>query len=365
MAVIFFDGFNRPVEPTYWTTQGAIDYPGALRLPESTPVANNALLKNIGTQSNKKLYFGLRVGSYTVATSLGTTGQPFLVFYDSTDTSVLEILWTDNNITSPDIGLLVKQSGTVVATYTVLNSIASVITNTAPNGVKILSPNDRVFEFEIDLANDTLAIRFEGQNLQNDSNASSTTISSIGDIASIRVYGGAVANSNSCYVRDTYLVDDTGTFANTWLGSNFAVHSPDVSSGSPVVGDWTSTSQYNAATALNTNDSDTGYIRTKNFNDYYICNVDDISPTGVSPVVAGIRLNSVARKVQLDSAYKYAYRNKTTNTNYDMGTKIVLTNTAYQAKAAQFINVNPETAAQWTVSEINDNAFGVKSVDPA
>lgn len=92
------------------------------------------------------------------------------------------------------------------------------------------------------------------------------------------------------------------------------------------------------------------------------CEMGFQSSTKVVNLAAGVRVNSVARRLVLPAAYKHLYYNPATETGYELGDRIVLTESNYTNQTAQFINKNPETDAQWTVSEINAGGFGVKSV---
>lgn len=243
--------------------------------------------------------------------------------------------------------------------FKMLNSIATVGYNN-PTPDRYLFSTSRLFEIELDLTNNTLAVKYNEQNLLNTSNT--TTITSLGitdPVAAIAIFGSSV--DADTHVDNMYLIDDSGAFANTWLGNSFQVHSPNFtgnfSSGWQGVPD-------NGGYQLNSADGDASYLRVGTFDNYSTCQLTDITPSGVSPGVAGLRINSVSRRANLPAAYKYAYKNPNTSTDFEMGTKIT-PNTMYELQPAQFISINPETSAQWTVTEINDGAFGVKSVDPS
>lgn len=260
-----------------------------------------------------------------------------------------------------DLGTTPISYTTTVTTFNVLNSIADV--SWSLNGdIRYIFSENRVLEFEIDLVNNTLKIQYNGQSLFDGANADTATQLAIGnDLTAVALFGSVLS---STLVRDIYLVDDTGSFANTWLGVNFAVHAQNTQGFPTISTNWTAEPNLDG-NYLHTNDSDISFVRTDALNAPLAYDLSTISPGGYNPVVAGIKVASVARRLQLNAAYKHIYRNQSTNTNYEMGERIVLTSPTYAQQPAQFINVNPETNAQWTVTQINSNAFGVKSVDPA
>lgn len=362
MAVIFFDGFNREINTNHWTATNATHSTNVISIASSNPVANNLRLSNIGTHSSKKLYLGLRLSSY-----YADDNQPFITFYNSSNSAVLQLTWNTSTVTVPNVGInVVTAGGTTATTYTVLNSIAQTAFgpfNFGP-GLSNLTgvfQATRVLEFEINLTNNTIKMQYNGQSLFNSSSNETTGGLAIGNnIAGLAIFGSPLGTT---MIEDIYLIDDSGSFANTWLGNNFAIHSPDLQSSGAGNG-WTVVPADNGV-YLNSADSDTSYVRTASIDAQIAFDLTTFSPSGNNPVVAGIRVDSVSRRLQLDAAYKYLYRNQSSETAYEMGDRIVLTGSTYTRKPAQFINVNPETGAQWTSAQINDNAFGLKSVDHA
>jgi hypothetical protein len=362
MAVIFFDGFNRAINTNHWAATNAtfINSQSQANIDASNPVTNNLRLSNIGTHSSKKLYFGVRLINHYIIDD-----QPFITFYNSSNSVALRLTWNTSTVSSPDIGInVVTAAGSTATTYTVLNSIAGAVWGTN----QFVSPPvtyafnaSRVFEFEIDLTNNTIKMQYNGQSLFNSSSNETTSGLAIGNnIAGLAIFGPVISTLS---VQDVYLIDDAGSFANTWLGDNFAIHSPNLQHSSAGSG-WTVVPA-DSGVYLTSDDSDTSYVRTASVDAQIAFDLQTFSPSGNNPVVAGIRIDSVSRRLQLDAAYKYLYRNQSTNIGYEMGDRIVLTGSTYMRKPAQFINVNPETSAQWTATEINNNAFGLKAVDPA
>jgi hypothetical protein len=372
MAVIFFDGFNRTPNLNHWTLTNATFAVGAnssLAVINANGDASNKIrLSNVGTHSNKKLYLGVRIAGYAAPHD---ATQSFLTFYNAAGDSVLVIKW-DTNVAASDLGLTIVQGATTLTTYTILNSIASTGTvsntgarnffvGTGPSGISSVG---RVLEFEIDLADDTIAVRYEGQSLLNSAAAELTSLATpIADIATLDIFG-AVTDDYGVYpvVFDLYLLDDTGTFANTWLGSEFEVKSSTFDNTAPTFNQWNVVGGSNGS-VLNSADGDTSYIRSGVFNEVGVFPVSDISSSIFAPAIAAMRVDSVSRRPSLDAAYKYAYNNGTTT--FEMGSRIVLASGTYATKPAQIIRTNPNTNQAWTLSQINSGSFGVKSVDPA
>lgn len=369
MAVIFFDGF-REIDAYNWTATGATSDGSVANISPTAAanntVTNNLTLANFGTHAGKKLYFGFKPQSYHVPKITSGAGQPFIKFYNSSDVEVLALHFNTASTTTPDIGLQVRQGGSAVTTYKLLNSIAPVIYTDGTNpdlvgGYFGVFDAYRMLEFEIDLNStpNTLAIQYIGQSLFNSSLAAVTELSNaIDDIAKIVIYGGIIADSS---FDDLYLADDTGSFANTWLGANVQVHSPGF--GDAQVNEWQGSPDTGGGSVAS-NDGDNSYIRTGLFDKYQTYDVNNISPSGFSPAVGAIKLTSVVRRVLFNSAYRYVYYNVGTTTHYEVSASIPVTTNNYVRKPPVFVSQNPETTAQWTVEEINTNGFGVKSVDP-
>lgn len=366
MAVIFFDGFDRAMDAHYWTSTNAGFGESVLTFVASDPVTNNARLGNIGTHTAKKLYFGLRLLTYDVKHD-----QPFLKFYNASGSVVLTLQWNLNDgplVAYPNVGLEpVLASGATLSPFVVSNSIAGVgFSNGNPRSIFLGAV---VLEFELDLTAYTLAVTFNGQPLQTMSAATTLTglTSAVSEIAGLAIFGGTTSTAT---VQDMYLIDDTGTFANTWLGNNFAIHALETSPNNsyPVHNTgWVDKNNSSSVSKddIKTNDGDGSFMRTGTFDKEIAFNLTDISPGGFNPAVAGIRVRSVARRQLLNAAYKHFVWNPSSTTGAEMGTRVVLTNSTYAAQPGQFINVNPLTSAQWTVADVNNTGFGAKSVDPA
>lgn len=371
MAVIFFDGFTRPLDLAYWTnTGGNISLPainvnaaagGSVSFTNSNPVVNNLRLSNIGTHTNKKLYFGIRLQQFYVQHD-----QPFLKFYDASNNVVLTLQWNIADVVSPDIGIeAVLSGGSTLSPFVVDNDIAPVIWSASATDPGLFL-NTSVLEFELDLTAYTLAIKFSDQSLRTLSNVTTLSglTSAINTIAGLAFFGSTTGGT----IFDIYLIDNTGSFANTWLGTNFRVHSQTFGGQPQVNTGWVnSANSAPSHTEIDTNDSDASFIRVGEINKEIAWALNDIAVSGLNPAVAGIRMSSFSRRLQLASAYKYFYHDGANfSAGAEMGTRMSLSSDNYAQQALQFINTNPLTSAQWTVADINTHgAFGVKSVDPA
>jgi len=362
MAVIFFEGFNRTMAPAHWAAIGTTwnaDNSGRARFDPTDPVTNKVTLTNIGTHANKKLYFGVRALQYTIAKSVAAVGQPFIVFFNAANQEVLRLTFTTDVADSSNIGIRVRQANATVDTYTVLNSVASLswFDNAATRGI---FSSQRQLAFEIDMASATnkLAVQYEGQTSFNSAAEEFTSLNTISDIAKIEIYGGQTSNA---FIDDLYLVDSTGDVANTWLGVNAVVHSPAFPFASPAVNQWNLTNS--SLNTFNSDDGDNTNANTTAFNNLIIGNINDINPPTATDVVGGLRIESVARKLILNSGYRYMVR--INSVDYEIGAPIIATTNTYFRHPPQFIFTSPNTNAPWNVTTFNQAQMGLKSIDPA
>lgn len=266
--------------------------------------------------------------------------------------------------TTDSVTWVFRSDTEIVTTYTLSNNIAGVGYASYLNNTIFFS-NPRVIEVELDLISGLIALHYEGQSLLNQQNGPFASIGGLDQISSLAIFGGTNDDYGLTAIYDMYLVDSLGSFANRWLDKNFTIHSPAISSGFVVDDQWSS----HVGTSIDGsyvdgNNGDASYIKTGSFDQYAIFDLNNISPSELIPNIGGIRVNSVSRKAAFDSAYKYTCR--IDGANYDFGTKMTLTGetTNYVTQTSQFLLTNPSTAAQWTVSQLNSAAFGVKSVDP-
>jgi hypothetical protein len=359
MAVIFFEGFNRTIAPAHWTASGAIWANGQARFAPTDPVVNKITLTNIGTHANKKLYLGFRVTQYSVQKSVAAVGQPFVVFFNAANQEVLRLTFTTDVAGSADIGIRVRQANATVNTHTVLHSVASVLwfDNAATRAI-FASQRQLAFEIDMESATNTLAVQYQGQTSFNSANEEFTSLNAISDIAKIEIYGG---QTSEAFIDDLYLVDNTGDVANTWLGVNAVVHSPNFGFSNPSVNQWNLTN--NLMTTLNSDDGDETTANTAAFNNLLIGPINDINPANATDVVGGLRIESVARKLLLNSGYRYMVR--INSANYEIGAPIIATTNTYFRHPPQFIFTSPNTNAAWNTTTFNQAEMGLKSIDPA
>ena len=389
MSVIFFDGFEARnqngslysyIDTNYWArSDGAAVYGTDTGWGRGITLSATAgyvvFLQNIGTHTNKKLYLGLRWSIDGYQTGF-PSNPPLLTIYNSSNSAVLDVSITQQNLAANAlVGLAVSQNGQLVTTYSMFNSLAAPIT--VRDGFSDyffrldLSPRP-VFEFEFDLVNNTVALRYQNVELFNTNSQSLTTVSAFGAVAKIGLHGG----SSSSVLYDIYLVDDTGTFANTWLGNSFSVQplsatqqNLTVNSDAQLIINGAAQPSALASTALAEDSSgSTGFIRLPEVGDYFAASFSDpptsFSPEIYYPLIAGLRLDSVARgaSASLPSAYKFVFYEPFGASLHEMGATIPLSSGAYAKKPAQFVNTNPDSGGQWDIPTINAASFGVKNV---
>ena len=387
MSVIFFEGFNHidPFSPNFVLDVNNFElvggstgssYTGNLFFDEGN--TNNLKLKNIGTHSAKKVYLGFRAQSYSVSPA-----EPLKLveIYDSAASTIFSVepQTTYNSTIAPDMHLDIKNAaGTTLGTFRLLDAIATTGVNGSAgdppygpeDGYSFFTNTPRVLEFEINLIANTVAMRYEGQNLLTITNSTTVPIPSTTGISSLAFFsrGASVWTSAPTGLQDFYLIDDADGPANTWLGADFSILPLSFETASPayVAENWVDNYESSAVYANNVMslDNDLSYVNTASFPNHLLFNVQQIFPPQTLPVVGGLRLHAVARKVSKDSKYVHAYQN-TSGGKYELGPAVNLTSTAY-SHATGFVDKNPETNAAWTVTQINSGfLFGIKSLDPS
>lgn len=391
MSVIFFDGFEARtptgsfysyIDTNYWARSDGAALVGTqisaggngLRLPAANDYV--VFLQNISTHTNKKLYLGLRWAFNSLNSSF-PSNRPLLTVYNSSNSAVLDISITQQNLAANAlVGLAVSQNGQLVTTYSMFDSLTAPIATTGSTRyffIKYSVLPQPVFEFEFDLVNNTVALRYQNVELFNTNSQSLTTVSAFGAVAKIGLHGRSFGELE---LSDIYLVDDTGTFANTWLGNSFSVQplsatqqNLTVNSDAQLIINGAAQPSALASTALAEDSSDsTGFIRLPEVGDYFAASFSDpptsFSPEIYYPLIAGLRLDSAARgaSASLPSAYKFVFYEPFDASLHEMGATIPLSSGAYAKKPAQFVNTNPDSGAQWDVTDINAASFGVKNV---
>lgn len=390
MAIIFFDGFNRDFDSAHWTRTDPVNMvlngtartnsaPNSMYLYGGETLDYRLALNNIGTHSSKKLYMGFVLRNYVVDTADLTPypdGRPFLRFYDSSDNLVLTIAVDSSSAGSnsqvsygDDVYFNIVQAGAVVDSYNI--GVATTTSGTK----KVIADNTwRYFEFEFDIdsATNTVAMRVEGTPVVNSNATETTALTTIANIAKIEFVAGRLHQpyywqpGTGTFIDDFYLVDDTGTRENTWLGPDTVVRNINVETGNfdggVTTNQWYSTGDDQR---LHTDDGDTSGIRSNAFNQYQLYNWDDIDTNSLPPgtLVGALRVFTKAKNASLDAAYKIVGENAL-GSIYDLSAKYVLSNNTYTIYGPEYVLNNPSTTDRWTVPEINSFKFGVKSENP-
>lgn len=390
MALIFFDGFNRDFDTTHWavtdetnmTLNGNVrtnSGPNSMYLYGGETLDYRLTLSNTGTHANKKLYFGFVLSNYAVDASDLVSyprGRPFLRLYNNANTLVLTVAVDPTPATANsqvnygnDVTFNIVQNSTIVDSYTFGIAATNGSTKIIPNG------SWRYFEFEIDLASptNTIAMHFEGVPIQNSNASPTTNLTTIADISKIEFVAGRVYQqvwwqpATGTFIDDFYLVDDTGSRENTWLGPETVVRNISVNSdnfdSAVDTNQWYSTGD---GSRLYSDDGDISGIRSNAFNQYQIYNWSNIDANGLTPgtLIGALRISTKAKNASLPAAYRLVGKSAV-NTLYDLSDKYVLNNNMYTTYGPEYILNNPATTDRWTVADINAFRFGVKSEDPA
>ena len=390
MAVIFFDGFNRDINDAQWSRpdEAAVVLSGTVRTnsgPQSILIMGDdtldkrLVLSNIGTHSAKKLYLGFVMHNFVNDSnddSLYPNGRPLLRFYNSSNAVVLTVAFdttstgTNSQLSlGKNIDINMLQSNTIVDSYRV--GLSS--DHYSQRIVGYSGSNTWIYyEFEIDLAStpNTVAMRINGVPLVNLNSTQKTNLTPISNISKLEFIGARQrANYYAAYytfIDDFYLIDDTGSRENTWLGPDTIVRNIEVQNSnfdSAVIDNqWYSTGDYQR---LYSDDGDTSTIRSTAFNQFQIYNWSDISPSSLLPgtLVGGVRISTKAKNASLPAAYRIVGRNSG-GTIYDLSNKYVMSDYTYKTRGPEYILNNPETGDRWTIAEFNSFGFGVKSENP-
>ena len=373
MAVVFFEGFNRGLDPNHWLgtansqngqapgpeccgrTENRYRMPGASSNYSAT---QSALKATFSTLSSTKVYIGFALDYMATQRSYdgGSAGakQKYFAVYAGAGAELFHI------------AARAAASGMALSIYdpTAPSSpVGSFIINTNTNipgtsmyfeGWGHAMNGWNYLEFEIDLVSNTIAARRNGQTLFTENTGALTVLLTMAlpSIGAFTFYGHP---GQDYAIDDMYIADATGTTANTWLGLNTRVYSPGFNAGTPA--EWSNGSN---AVAINSDDNDNNFISTNVINKVNVFDTA-VSPSPSDAVVGGIKLLSVARKVTLDAAYRHVYKH-TNDIVYNLSSNFNLTSTTYQ-RSSSFTFQNPATASPWTLADLDSGKFGVKSVE--
>jgi hypothetical protein len=198
----------------------------------------------------------------------------------------------------------------------------------------------------------SVSLRVNGSPVCN--NAACTTLdASYPSINSIRYFGGYLRNIGSgypspVYMDDLYVADGTGTYNNDFLGEiSIKTLRPDSDDGTNT---WTpSTGSAHYAVLDESNYSSTDYLTsTTNNGDREVFGMTDLDDTvgsilAVVPVVAAMKDDAGTRNVKL-AAISGSSEELSAAHPLSYGTVSL---------PALFCEVNPDTTAPWTISEVN------------
>lgn len=391
MAIIFFDGFNRDFDAAHWAvtdpdnmalngTVRSNSGPNSMYLYGGETLDYRLTLSNIGTHASKKLYLGFVLSNYVSDQADLITypnGRPFLRFYNSSNNLVLMLAIDVSSIGSNsqvnygnNVKFNVVQASTVVDAYDI-----GVATTTNGTTKVIADGTWRYFEFEIDLASltNTFAMHVEGTPVVNLSSTQTTNLTTIDNIAKIEFVAGRQYQpyywqaGTGTFIDDLYLIDNTGSRENTWLGPETVVRHISVNSdnfdSAVETNQWYSTGDYQR---LYSDDGDISGIRSSAFNQYQLYNYADINTGSLPPgtLVGALRLSAKAKNASLPAAFTIVGKSGV-NTLYDLSSKFVMTNNVYTTYGPTYVLENPATVDRWTIAEVNSYKFGVKSENPA
>ena len=203
-------------------------------------------------------------------------------------------------------------------------------------------------------------------------NAVNTSVT-LGTVSSIDIhYGIATGFLAGGSFDDFVLVDDTDSFANTWMGRDARVYpveilpafnSPLVST--PADNEWVAVGTPNSAVTSG-EDGDSSYFRSAGPGSTQMFATTTITPDPTNAAIAGIRFNASARNINVPAAYEYVYRSELNNTSvYALDTPAVTLTTASYSRDNSFSIINPATGARWTPSQINNGMLGVRQIAAA
>ena len=418
MAIVLFEGFERPFNPDVWTLTrdpaqiadilaGNGDPTGVIwgysgRGPQPSGGAyigshNNfnkaTMVAVFPPQTGKTIYLGVGMSSLRAARqdeNLGPESRLPIISFRAANGAEQIVIGLEHSATDPTYDTFGAYALHVpTSTYAHYDIPALKAMSNIYDGVAVKPlegpPNNNSFVYvEVEItANNTVAIRMDGQYLFTNG-ATAASFASISPIAQIEFYSARI---DSRFIDDMYLLNNDGTAANSWLGMNTYVlplHYPWPAT----VAEWTSVPEQSVVSnpetgdsnvvPLTANDSDASYISTSTFprtqlyqvtpsgNAYQGWNYfyDQTAVTGSR--VLGMNFWTKARKTTQDSAYKFVYAPAASSTTtYDLSSSIPVTAINYENKPIVYVDKNPATDAAWTIADIyTDGLFGVQSVNP-
>lgn len=377
MAAIFFESFNTTVNPAYWTltTNGISNpfgYGNVLGEGNGFSISSNSG-GSAGTavaqaqlaftnQTSGKVYVGFRVLAGLWVGYYDPYEHKLCTFHDNSGAEICSI-YIKPGRTSNEFTVLVMQGLSARANY----YLSSPVLTNINNGYTSAAHH---WEFELDVDNNTLAIRVNGQYLTG-ANPSSPLLlmTSFASVARFSLYGYVFPNPyQTIYFDDVYVVNNSGTYANTWLGPDTRVRARGMNPYDAYTNDNWTPGAY--PQPLSSNDGDASYISTKTQGALFALSYSAMSlPAGTA--IGGVKVSSVARAVSLPVAYKHVFHDSAAPATYEVGDTAVLgqnNNVNYPTGGTRslvtFFMQNPATSAQWTATQLDTttNRFGFKTV---
>jgi hypothetical protein len=424
MAIVLFEGFERPFNSDVWTLTidpaqvasdvangGAGDntiwnyvgrYPqnfGGVALAPHYTFAPTTMRASFTAQTGKTIYLGIAASELRSAPSAANLGPenrlPFVSFRAANGAEQI-VIGFEHSATDPGydtFGAYALHVPTNTYAHYNIPAIEFNVSDGEYYGVRVgSSPNYSSFNYlEVEItAGNTVAIRIDGRYLFTNGVAAAS-FSSISPIAQVEFYSFM---NGMRYFDDMYLINNSGDAANSWLGPDTHVL-PLAYPKTAAVSEWTHVpidfygDPYNVSdpdhtatqvSPLTADDFDTSYIQTSTFPrtqlyqvvpDFYfysgnLNNFYETTNIGTARVL-GMNFWTKARKTTQDSAYKFVYAPAaSSSTLYDLSSSIPVTAVNYANKPVVYVEKNPATNAAWTLNDVyTDGLFGVQSVNPA
>jgi len=376
MAIVFFDGFEHALHPDYWTginTELSVSqngrsygshYNGALNLNAGNFLATRPRAAVTFTaQTTGTLYVGFAVNGLgdsawrTLSEFRWPRNQlPVLSFYSSSGAEKFSLGFEP--FTSPTPTLAVMQAGNYLNSFEITKETGDYYVDS--NDGKLLGWNH--FEFEIagigTASAATISVRRNGVHLYPLIFSTGTTID---NIAKIELGSG---HSNGSRYDDFYVINNSGTTTNTWLGPETTVYSTSLTPATPA--EWVAVN----GGGINSDDADVSYFKTTQYPKTSLFSLGsqygDLS-TFNNKVIAGISTFARARKTSMDAAYQIAFKQATvSDTIHPLNSRQLITNLSYRYTPITFTERNPATNLAWTPADLFTNGLvGIQSVDPS
>jgi hypothetical protein len=404
MALLFFEGFNRsfdgqdptPISAGNWAltpvTAGSSTYTpqfghtstkrngsGSLYLPTNNGGSNSTQCYaewSVGAHADKVLYLGFAGYNFYTGYNDAPTVSPFpatlLRVYSSNSVERFRIDLEINTTIANALNVTIKNaSGTTLGSF-IYNDIyenPSYPPSRSFGRDKVYSTTYETkwgyFEVKITTGAtvNNVEVRANGIALQTSGGQTVISIPVVtptNNVGKIRFYANETADQ---YIDDLYLLDDSGSSLNSWLGPTVAIYSPDLVSTNDDVS--TATTQEWTAVgtlSLGSHNPDSDYLTTKLPNKsqlYVLDSADSLFSMPEENTVAAVQIRSTARETSLPSAYQQVFKPNTAGATTAVVT--VTTNAYYESTNTVLVN-DPSTTTGWTLTGLETAHFGIKSV---